>query len=107
MLLPQVRFLRQKTIPYVDFTRYTLENNISQFGCIRGKFNADASFISQSFKKNNPNVGISSGTSRSWSGYGTTSGTFTSVSGTWTIPSVIGSGHTSAAGLDQHAQRIL
>src|SRR5580658_4257781 len=43
-----------------------------------------------------PNVGISSGTSRNWAGYDATNGSYTSVSGTWTIPNATGSGHTSA-----------
>jgi hypothetical protein len=38
---------------------------------------------------------ISGGTSRNWSGYETTNGTFTTVTGTWTIPQATGSGHTS------------
>ena len=42
------------------------------------------------------NVPSSVGKSGNWSGYASTSGTFTSVISTWTIPSVTGSGHTSA-----------
>lgn len=41
------------------------------------------------------NVG-SAGASRNWSGYASTNGNFTFVTGMWTIPQVTGSGHTSA-----------
>ncbi len=41
------------------------------------------------------NVG-SAGASHNWSGYASTNGNFTSVTGTWTVPLVTGSGHTSA-----------
>ena len=48
-----------------------------------------------SFNPNQPNVGVSSSTSRNWSGYTATNGTFTSVAGSWTIPSPTGTGHTT------------
>ncbi len=41
-------------------------------------------------------IPANSGTSRNWAGYATSTGQFTSVSGTWTIPSVTRSTHTSA-----------
>jgi hypothetical protein len=37
-----------------------------------------------------------SGSSRNWSGYAATQGTFTSVTGSWTIPSVAATGHAGA-----------
>lgn len=37
----------------------------------------------------------SNGTSRNWSGYVASNGTYTSVNGTWTIPQVSSSGHTA------------
>jgi len=39
---------------------------------------------------------VSAATSKNWSGYASTNGSFTSVSGTWTIPLVSESGHTSS-----------
>ncbi len=42
------------------------------------------------------NVRTSTGTSRNWAGYAATSGTFTEVNGTWTVPNVSSSGHASA-----------
>jgi len=47
----------------------------------------------------NPNAVIapaSTNASHNWSGYIATGGQFTSVSGSWTIPTVTGNGHTSA-----------
>jgi len=50
----------------------------------------------QTFSGNAPNVPNASGTSRNWAGYAATNGIFTSVNGTWTIPSVTGNSHTAA-----------
>jgi peptidase A4-like protein len=41
-----------------------------------------------------PNIG-SNGNSRNWSGYVSTGSSYTSISGTWTIPQVTTSGHTA------------
>jgi hypothetical protein len=41
-----------------------------------------------------PNVG-SNGNSRNWSGYVSDNGSYTSITGTWTVPQVTSSGHTS------------
>ncbi len=45
---------------------------------------------------NASNIGSSPGTSRNWSGYTAANGQYTSVTGTWTVPSATGNGHTSA-----------
>jgi len=47
------------------------------------------------FGPNAARVGTA-GTSRNWSGYAATRGTFTSVTGTWTVPQVSSNGHTAA-----------
>lgn len=52
--------------------------------------------VQQNTPPNAPNVSTSSGTSRNWAGYSAENGQFTSVTGTWTVPSVTGNGHTAA-----------
>jgi hypothetical protein len=49
-----------------------------------------------SITPNAPNISSSSGTSRNWSGYAATGGTFTAIAGTWTIPQATSNGHSAS-----------
>jgi Peptidase A4 family len=51
---------------------------------------------SRSFAPNVANVSTAPAISRNWSGYAATGGSFTSVTGTWTVPQVGSSGHAAA-----------
>jgi hypothetical protein len=52
--------------------------------------------LSQSFAPNVANVSTVPNTSRNWSGYTATGGSFTSVIGSWIVPQVAGNGHAAA-----------
>jgi Peptidase A4 family len=52
--------------------------------------------LSQSFAPNVANVSTAPNISRNWSGYTATGGSFTSVTGTWTVPNVVSNGHNAA-----------
>ncbi len=53
--------------------------------------------ISPAHAQENPGgINTTVGTSRNWSGYAATTGIFTGVAGTWTVPHITPSGHTAA-----------
>jgi hypothetical protein len=52
--------------------------------------------LSQLFAPNVANVSTAPDISRNWSGYTATGGSFTSVTGTWTVPHVVSSGRNAA-----------